>query len=649
MLAKFLSISRPLAVFALLAIAGSSPAPASDTRNARDARDPQASEANLVADRVLRRLELACSEPTASPVAQLERSLDEQPLLPLAALRKLPPQLTVFAALDRPLSLCHRSLAAASPTLPVAELASTDWAEQPGRSLRDLTVLWREAIAAYPPPSEWPQIHDRARLARVPVFMYHDILPEKEVFFDVTPAELRADFETLREQGATPISLEQLVAHLQTGTPLPDKPVLLSFDDGYGGHYEHVYPLLKEFDYPAVFSIYVNKMSLTGGRSSVTWEQLREMAADPLVTIASHSVTHPLDLRPLSDEELQTEIVESKQILERELGIPIRYFTYPVGHNDARIQRWVSAAGYRAALSMDDNDEHFAGESPNLLDIGRFGQSRLEMVATEAWGGPPAPRLDGGFDFTGQIRKEEHEVDGVKITLITGGRPETIHADSRYQVPEIIEGTGAIAAVDGAFFSLKYLDSNVLIGPALSQEGTQFVPGNEGENGLLRGRPLVLIASDRVRFVPFDPDRHNTREGIVEPLPDATDGFVGAAFLVRNGMPQSPESFGDLFDFDAARHRAFWGINTAGQPVVGVSTNPVGSVKLGEVLYQLGFRDAVMLDSGASTSLAYEGQSLVGYTPRPVPHVVALFPPDPRETAELVEYRESEGEPTTEN
>jgi hypothetical protein len=44
------------------------------------------------------------------------------------------------------------------------------------------------------------------------------------------------------------------------------------------------------------------------------------------------------------------------------------------------------------------------------------------------------------------------------------------------------------------------------------------------------------------------------------------------------------------------------------------------------MLHQLGLRDAVMLDSGASTSLAYEGVSLVGYTPRPVPHVVALFP-----------------------
>ncbi|MEL6325971.1 MAG: polysaccharide deacetylase, partial [Cyanobacteria bacterium J06626_23] len=54
---------------------------------------------------------------------------------------------------------------------------------------------------------------------------------------------------------------------------------------------------------------------------------------------------------------------------------------------------------------------------------------------------------------------------------------------------------------------------------------------------------------------------------------------------------------------------------------------PIGSVDLGELLYRNGLQDAVMLDSGASTSLAYEGESLVGYIPRPVPHVVALVPP----------------------
>lgn len=232
-----------------------------------------------------------------------------------------------------------------------------------------------------------PDIDGEARKAKVPVVMYHDILPKKEVFFDVTPKELEADFELIKSKGATPISLDQLVIHLRTGSPLPEKPILLTFDDGYGGHYEYVYPLLKKYNYPAVFSVYTKNMGINTGRSHVTWEQLKIMAADPLVTISGHSKTHPQDLTKLSDEELIPEIVESKELLEKSLDQSIRYFTYPTGKNDTRVRKLVREAGYVAALAMDDNDEMFAGESENLLAIGRFGQSQLNQLVDEASGG----------------------------------------------------------------------------------------------------------------------------------------------------------------------------------------------------------------------------------------------------------------------
>ena len=235
----------------------------------------------------------------------------------------------------------------------------------------------------------FPDINESARKAKVPVMMYHDILPKKEVFFDVTPEELEADFELIKSKGVTPISLDQLIIHLRTGSPLPEKPILLTFDDGYGGHYEYVYPLLKKYKYPGIFSIYTKNMGINTGRSHVTWEQLKEMANDPLVTISGHSKTHPPDLTKLSDEELIPEIVESKQLLEENLGIQIRYFTYPVGKNDARVRKLVQEAGYLAALAMDVNvaDENFAGESENLFAIKRFGQSRLERLVNRASGG----------------------------------------------------------------------------------------------------------------------------------------------------------------------------------------------------------------------------------------------------------------------
>ena len=93
----------------------------------------------------------------------------------------------------------------------------------------------------------WHDIHEAARQARVPILMYHDILAEKEVFFDVTVEEFEEHLELIQAAALTPITFEQLYDHLRMGSPLPPKPVLLTFDDGYVGHYNHVYPLLKKY------------------------------------------------------------------------------------------------------------------------------------------------------------------------------------------------------------------------------------------------------------------------------------------------------------------------------------------------------------------------------------------------------------------
>lgn len=476
----------------------------------------------------------------------------------------------------------------------------------------------------------WPALHDRSRLARVPILMYHDVIETPEVFFDLTPQQFEEQLQKMLSSGLTPVSLDQVVQHLRSGVPLPDKPIVLTFDDGYAGHYEWVYPLLKRYQVPAVFSVFPGKLDGTiVGRSTLTWDQLRTMAADPLITIASHSVTHPPDLRTLSDADLAQEVQDSKARLETMLGIPIRYFTYPAGHYDQRVAAAVAEAGYLAALTMRETEETFAGNSASLLEIERFGQSNLDQLLDQAWGGPPAPVAGpSSFDFTAPVEMHDVVLEEVLMLMVSGGHPVTLHADSRYQVADIIKNTNAIAAVDGGFFSLEYLDSNVMIGPVLSQNTRQFVPGNPSENPRLQGRPLVLISPQSVSFIPFNAARHNTLSGIQAEVPDVTDAFVAAAWLVKDGLPQPATSFGTLFDFDASRHRAFWGINYDGQPVIGVTRDPVDSVQLGRLLAQMGLRDAVMLDSGASTSLVYQDQPLMHYEPRPVPHVVALIPPD---------------------
>jgi poly-beta-1,6-N-acetyl-D-glucosamine N-deacetylase len=270
----------------------------------------------------------------------------------------------------------------------------SNWLSKPQLGIKQIINQFAPYAYAYLHPAPFPYLHPKARLAKVPVIMYHDILPEKKVFFDVTTVELEQHFELIKKSGATPISLDLLSIHLRTGIPLPKKPVILSFDDGYGGHYQYVYPLLKKYNYPAVFAIYIKGVGNNVGRTHVSWKDLSEMVTNPLVTIASHSVTHPNDLRILPDDKLQMEILESKRVLESYLHVPINYFIYPVGKFDKRVAAVVQAGGYQLGLTMRDSNEKFAGESENLFAVERFGQSKLKSVLAQAKGDSELPRLD---------------------------------------------------------------------------------------------------------------------------------------------------------------------------------------------------------------------------------------------------------------
>ena len=514
-------------------------------------------------------------------------------------------------------------------------------ANDPLPAISTLSTVFNTDLMASFTPAPFPQISDRAKAAKIPIIMYHDITAVKDVDWDVTPEELEKHFQTLQEGGYTPITMDRMVNHLRTGAQLPEKPVLLTFDDNYIGQYKYAFPLLQKYSYPAVWSVHTKFVGTAGKKPKATWDQLREMQKSGLITVASHTVNH-LNMKNLSNAEIEREVLESKKVLEKELGIAIDYFTYPEGDFTERAKDKVKDVGYKAALSMslDPRQERSANESEDLLTIMRFGQSRFSDAIEQASSGASAnqfsllPTISSGvINFTTPVQKRKVTVDGLDLTLVSGGRAVTAHADKRAQVAEILAMTPkAIAAVDGGFFSLERIDGNTMIGPVMSQFSSNagiFNTGNKGENPLLNGRPLVLISPTNIKFVPFNAAKHVSLESVRAELADVTDAFVGAGWLVRDGKPQSAESFGKLYGFDASRDRAFWGIDRAGRPVIGVTMEMIDSVGLGKILVKAGLQEAVMLDSGASAALAYRGKSVMAYEPRPVPHIVALLPPDP--------------------
>ena len=236
--------------------------------------------------------------------------------------------------------------------------------------------------------------------------------------------------------------------------------------------------------------------------------------------------------------------------------------------------------------------------------------------------------------------------NGVPFILIEGGVPQTRRAAFRRGVGEMVQDAGAQAGLNGTFFvnaSVQGTD-NALIGPSLCGNETKAVFNPEDRTKLLVGRPLVLLSQTQTRLIPYDPATMQTQEALETWLPGLTDVFLGGVWLVHNGQAAGRAKI-DTFqvhDAEDPRRRAFFCLLPDGRPALGATTYVTPSSGLAVALQSLGVQEAVLLDSGFSTSLVYGKKILVtghtspGIPSRPVPHALVLFGhpvPDARRSA----------------
>ncbi len=187
----------------------------------------------------------------------------------------------------------------------------------------------------------------------VPILVYHYLSTNPNPHdklrtgLSVAPEIFARQCRYLADNGYTTITLDEYLAARAGKLKLPARPVILTFDDGYRDFYTNAYPILRRYQMRATIYIISDKV---GQPAYMTWKQLRELAASPLITIGAHTRTHvPLDDVPTS--RAQDEIVVGKQILEEQLGIPIKHFCYPYGHYSEAVRALVGAAGYLSATT----------------------------------------------------------------------------------------------------------------------------------------------------------------------------------------------------------------------------------------------------------------------------------------------------------
>ncbi len=201
----------------------------------------------------------------------------------------------------------------------------------------------------------------------------------------VSPERFESHLRYLREQGYTSISLRDLVYHLAQGTPLPPKPIVLTFDDGYADNYTNAFPLLRKYGFRATFFVITD--FVTEGRAEyMTWPQLQEMLTAGM-EIGSHSRNHA-DLRGQSLDYLVWQALGSKEAIENYLGITPRFVAYPSGSYDDQTIAVFRSAHFWAGVTTHQGNEQRSDrlfELPRIRVRGRYTAADLDALLHMEW------------------------------------------------------------------------------------------------------------------------------------------------------------------------------------------------------------------------------------------------------------------------
>lgn len=223
----------------------------------------------------------------------------------------------------------------------------------------------------------------------IPILMYHSIseLDEsaKRPYYRIgtNPPVFEEQLRFLHASGYESVGLQEAVGVMEGALRVPEKPVVLTFDDGYQDFYTEAFPLLSRFGYSATVFLptaYIADTTRTfNGIECLTWGQVRELHQAG-IRFGSHTVTHPR-LRILDREKVVEEVRHSKETIEQEVGSRVTSFSYPYAFPETdrtfvpMLRRILEETGYENGVST----------SVGTVDGGRerFFMSRLPVNALD--------------------------------------------------------------------------------------------------------------------------------------------------------------------------------------------------------------------------------------------------------------------------
>ncbi len=192
----------------------------------------------------------------------------------------------------------------------------------------------------------------------IPALCYHRVTPQISSVYDLTPEMLEEQIRLFIGEGYQPITVQQFIKLQKHPEFFPDKPILLTFDDGSKGHYQYVFPLLQKYEIKATFFVYPSVIAEKSDKM-ITWSELLEMS-EAGMDIESHTMSHPFLTKRTEmpdDSEylkwLDHELKDSKRVIEEHLKTRVTSLAYSYGWHNRVVEEKCVEAGYQAMLTVN--------------------------------------------------------------------------------------------------------------------------------------------------------------------------------------------------------------------------------------------------------------------------------------------------------
>ena len=175
----------------------------------------------------------------------------------------------------------------------------------------------------------------------IPILYYHSVRPTEDNELIISPEKLKEQLEFLKSEGYQSLSLKEFSEYILNNAPVPEKSVLITFDDGYMDNYANAFPVLKELNMKAVIFCITFKLD---GSYYLSNDAIKEMT-DYGIDIQSHTVNHD-DLSSLNYQDTLTTLKNSKENLESITNSKIYAIAYPYGKFNDNTFDAAKNAGY---------------------------------------------------------------------------------------------------------------------------------------------------------------------------------------------------------------------------------------------------------------------------------------------------------------